>query len=100
MNTNNGIEISTSLDMTEYARCTIRSSVCCTARFGFWLRNASHAKIMPMPISVKAVGKPNMIATTIRPSIKRPKCPLVISDGGGINTKTPTTTAIRIVRPK
>ena len=29
MNTNSGIAISTSFDITEYARCTIRSRICC-----------------------------------------------------------------------
>ena len=38
MNTNSGIEISTSFDMTEYARWTMRSSVCVIARSGFALR--------------------------------------------------------------
>ncbi|CAB3742294.1 hypothetical protein LMG1860_05921 [Achromobacter denitrificans] len=30
-----------------------------------------------MPISVNAVGKPSMIATTISASISRPMCPVV-----------------------
>ena len=31
MKTNSGMEISTSLPITENARCTIKSSVCCMA---------------------------------------------------------------------
>ncbi len=33
---------------------------------------------MPRPISVNAVGKPSMIATTISASISRPRWPLVM----------------------
>ena len=38
----------------------------------------SQVKMIPIPISVKAVGKPIMIATTTSDSISRPRCPRVI----------------------
>ena len=37
MNTNRGMAISTSLAITEKARCTIRSSVCVIAPAAVWL---------------------------------------------------------------
>ncbi len=52
----------------------MRSSVRCQSR-----SYASHVNSMPMPISVNAVGKPSMIATTTSDSISRPRCPRVIS---------------------
>ena len=52
-----------------------------------------------MPISVNAVGKPSMIATTISASISRPRWPLVICDGAGISTNTAITTIAMIDRP-
>ena len=42
---------------------------------------------MPNPISVKAVGKPSMIATTISPSISSPIWPFVI---WSVERKMPT----------
>src|SRR5678815_3931198 len=37
------------------------------------LRNATNPKSIPRPMSVNAVGKPIMIATTMSPSIKSPR---------------------------
>ena len=73
MKTNKGIEISTSLLITLNVDCTNRSSV-----FSMSLSYESQVNRIPMPISVKAVGKPIMIATTTSDSISRPRCPRVI----------------------
>jgi hypothetical protein len=73
MNTKSGMEIRTSLDITLKVACTIRSSVWVVFR-----SYASQVKIIPMPISVNAVGKPSMMATTTRDSISRPTWPLSI----------------------
>src|SRR6185436_9749262 len=37
------------------------------------LRNATNPKSIPSPMSVNAVGKPIMIATTMSPSIRSPR---------------------------
>ena len=68
MNTNSGIEISTSLLITLNVLCTNRSSVLPTSR-----SYASQVNRIPMPISVKAVGKPSMMATTTSDSISSPR---------------------------
>jgi hypothetical protein len=100
MNTNRGIEMSTSLVMTENARCTIRSSVCC-GDVRVLRTKASHANSTPMPISVKAVGKPSMMVTTTRASISRPRWPLLISDGAGRMMAVPVMMiAIRMSRTR
>ena len=52
-----------------------------------------------MPIKVKAVGKPNMIATTTKASINSPKWPLAIWEGAGSKIKADNTTKAMIVRP-
>ncbi len=54
---------------------------------------------MPMPISVKAVGKPSMIATTMSESMSRPRCPCVICEGEGISAKVRITTKAMMARP-
>ncbi len=99
MNTNSGIEISTSLLITEYARCTIRSSVWPIARSGLRIRYAKYANSIPMPISVNAVGKPSMIATTTSASISSPRWPLCRFPQG-ISTITAATISPMIASPK
>ena len=44
---------------------------------------------MPMPMRVKAVGKPSMIATTTRASIIRPRWPLTILSAASSITPVP-----------
>ncbi len=82
MNTNRGMEIKTSLVITAYARCTIKERVLSSAKLGSWKLYEMKVKIIPMPIRVKAVGKPNMMATTTKESIKRPIWPLWIFPQG------------------
>src|SRR5512138_1115716 len=55
--------------------------------------------MMPMPISVNAVGKPSMIATTMSDSISRPRWPCVICDGAGSRAMVAMTTIAMMVRP-
>src|SRR4051812_31114675 len=99
MNTNSGIEISTSLVITEYARCTKRSSVCRSASGEPCILYAANAKMMPMPISVKAVGNPSMIATTMSDSMSRPRWPCVICEGEGSSRTVASTTAAMMISP-
>jgi hypothetical protein len=53
---------------------------------------------MPMPISVNAVGKPSMIATTTRPSISRPMWPLVMT--GALSSMVAAPAISSAIRPK
>ena len=55
---------------------------------------------MPMPIRVKAVGKPSMMATTTSASISRPRWPLVIIAGAGNRINAASTTAAMIEQPE
>src|SRR6187402_1621387 len=54
---------------------------------------------MPMPISVNAVGKPSMIATTMSESISRPRWPCVICDTGGSRMMVASTTHAMMMSP-
>ena len=50
---------------------------------------------MPMPIRVKAVGKPSMMATTTKPSMIRPRCPFVTCPQGMIKSRATMISAIK-----